>query len=55
MKILSVKFSAEIEFCKNGPRSIGSFAVVVGEHDYHVKGDGEQHVHVEAIIQEPIQ
>ena len=34
-------------------RSISSFFLAVGEHDYNVKGDGEQFVHIQAILQYP--
>jgi secreted trypsin-like serine protease len=35
--------------CISG-RSISSFLVAVGEHDFDVRGDGEQFVHVQVPI-----
>ena len=50
--LISPSYVLTSAHCVSG-RSISSFAVSVGEHDYNVKGDGEQIVHVQAIIQHP--
>ena len=50
--LISPNYVLTTAHCVAG-KSINSFLVVVGEHDYNVKGDGEQFVHVQAIFQHP--